>query len=72
MREAKHAVHYVLFNRQKHEKGTSSKIDEFTSLILLENALELIKKYAVMNRVNLVVGKCDSFRLDRGRSYLLS
>jgi hypothetical protein len=46
IREVKNAIHYVLFNKQRHEKRKYSTIDHYSSLLLMENALTLIKKFA--------------------------
>lgn len=69
--ETKNAVHYVLFNKQKHEKGTYSKIDEYSSLLMLDKALELIKKFAQTRKMTLLLGKGENWTLDKERSYLL-
>jgi putative transposase len=37
LRETRHAVHYVLFNKQKHAKLKSAHMDEFSSLALIKN-----------------------------------
>lgn len=71
IRETKHAVHYVLFNQQKHEKGTSSQIDEYTSLLGLNNAIELIRKFAVAKKMSLKIRKGEIWKGDQENSYLL-
>ena len=71
IRETRNAVHYVLFNQQKHEKGTYSKIDEYSSLLSTEAALELIKNYACKARMSLVLGRGESWIPDKIKSYLL-
>lgn len=71
LRETKNAILYVLFNKQKHEKGTYSKIDEYTSLLLLENATEVIRSFAVKGKITIKIGKMEFWELDKGHSYLL-
>lgn len=71
LRETKNAIQYVLFNQQKHEKGSYSKVDGFSSLSQLRNALELIRNFAKDNRMFLEVVRSDHFELDKGASYLL-
>lgn len=70
VRETKHAIEYVLFNKQKHEKGTCSAIDEYCSLLSLGNALELIRCYARKKKVTLSVQSKGSWELDNGASYI--
>ncbi len=69
-REVKHAVHYVLFNQQKHESGTYSKMDEYSSVLFLANGLELIRKFAKMKAMTIKIKKGDFWESDEGRSYL--
>lgn len=57
IRECKNAIHYVLFNQQKHEKGTYSSIDEYSSLLCFKGGLELVRKFAEKNRMILTIGK---------------
>lgn len=47
VKEARNAAFYVLFNNQKHEKGTCSTIDAYTSLWGLKDWRKLVKDYAV-------------------------
>lgn len=69
--EAKNATRYVLFNKQKHEKGTYSKIDEYSSILMLDYTLELIRKFARTRKMTLYIGKGEVWSLDKERSYLL-
>ena len=71
IRETKNAVHYVLFNKQKHGKGTYSKIDEYSSLLGLKNALKIIRKYSKDKKMTLIVGKIKEIDMDIGRSFLI-
>lgn len=68
IQETKNAINYVLFNKQKHEKGTSSTVDEYTSIF---GMYELMKSYAKFNRVTLKIGKLINHSVDEPRSYLL-
>lgn len=71
IQETRNAVHYVLFNQQKHEKGTYSVIDEYSSLLCLENAMELIRAFSKKNKITLKLKRIDSWILDLNRSYIL-
>ncbi len=71
LRETRNAVQYVLFNKQKHDNGTYSVIDEYSSILCLENAKELIREFAKINRVLLMIGKSEEWKPDQGRSYLI-
>lgn len=71
IREAKNATLYVLFNQQKHEKGKYSKIDEFSSLLLIDKSLEIIRNFVRKNRITLTIKRIDPWKLDHERSYLL-
>ncbi len=46
VRETKHALQYVLFNQQKHESGTYSVVDEYSSVLSCRNGLEMVRKFA--------------------------
>ena len=70
IRETSNAIQYVLFNKQKHEKGTYSQIDEYSSLLLIKDALNLVRKFSLKNRITLKIRKIDDFTLDPGGSYL--
>jgi REP element-mobilizing transposase RayT len=70
IREVKHAIHYVLFTRQRHEKRTYSTIDQYSSVLLVKNALELIKKFAQEKNVTLKICKEEEYSLDEGESFL--
>jgi hypothetical protein len=70
IREVKHAIHYVLFNKQRHEKRKYSTIDQYSSLLLMENALTLIKKFAQEKKVTLKIEKGEALFLDKEESFL--
>lgn len=70
LRETKNAIQYVLFNQQKHEKGIYSKIDEYSSLLQTEHALILIKNFARLHKMTLILEKGEAKYIDRARSYL--
>ena len=72
-REAINARNYVLFNKQKHEKGIcgTSMIDEYCSIWELEGALELIKEMAKKLRMRLIVKERVRWELDQASTYLL-
>lgn len=69
-REVKHAVQYVLFNQQKHDSGTYSVIDEYSSLLSLKQGLSLARKFAYKSRMTLKIQKGDVWELDSGKSYI--
>ncbi len=71
MRETRNAVQYVLFNQQKHEKGTSSKVDEYSSLLSNKRVLEWVKIFAERTKMTLLIGKRESWDPDQERTYLL-
>lgn len=71
IRETKNAVNYVLFNKQKHEKGRYSKVDEYSSLLSMDGAIGVIKKYARNNSITLHLLKSETWKLSREESYLL-
>jgi hypothetical protein len=60
----------VLFNQQKHEKGRYAKIDGYSSLLSLENALFLIQKFAKTKKMSLMLERPGKFELDQGTSFL--
>ena len=70
IRETRNVIHYVVFNKQKHEKGTCSTVDEYGSLLTMANAKEWIKEFARKNRLTMKVGKCD-WQGDQGRSWII-
>ncbi len=69
LREVKHAVHYVLFNQQKHEKGTYSVINDYSSVLSLKNGLDLIREFAKDKRITLKIDKGSDWVPDLGTSY---
>lgn len=69
--EVKNAVLYVLFNKQKHEKGASSFIDEYSSLLHLPCGLYLIQKFAEKRRMTLTVGRIVDWASDKESSFLM-
>jgi hypothetical protein len=70
IREVKNSIDYVLFNKQRHEKRKYSTIDQYSSLLLMENALTLIKKFSHENKVTLKIEKGEAFYLDKEESFL--
>lgn len=71
IREAKNAAQYVLFNQQKHERGTYSKVDRYSSLLSLERAAELIKSYARKAGITIMIGHAERWQSDKEKSFLL-
>lgn len=68
LRETKNAVHYVLFNSQKHG---SSRIDEYGSILSMPNALEIIRNFAKAQKITLSVKRGELWKPDPGKSYLI-
>lgn len=71
VRETKNAVHYVLFNEQKHETGTCSTVDGFSSLLCLENAMDLISKFCRKKKVEIRIGRGEKWLPDIPGSHLI-
>lgn len=69
--EAKNAIRYVLFNKQKHEKGRYSKIDNYSSILNLKGALVLIRNFARQKKLLLKVEGPEWAPVISERSYLL-
>lgn len=69
--ETRNAVRYVLFNKQKHEKGTYSVIDCYSSLLNLPDAMKYIRSFAIKSKMTLKIGVQDCWEGDRERSFLL-
>ncbi|WPU63824.1 hypothetical protein [Peredibacter starrii] len=70
LKETRNTIQYVLFNQQKHEKGTYSRMDDYSSLMQLKNALELIKCFSKKNWITIEVGRLEVRWLDEPMSYL--
>lgn len=69
IRETRNAIHYVLFNKQKHERGTCSTVDAYSSILGLRDGLKLIREFA-KNRMTITIGRSDPWPLDRPKSRL--
>lgn len=75
LRETRNAVHYVLFNEQKHEtprggQDIYGKICNYSSLVYLQNALELVRNFAQKKRMTLKFERGDTWNPDSPGSYL--
>ncbi len=70
LRETKNAVHYVLFNEQKHEKG-DSHAGEYSSILSLVNGRELIREFMVKNKRRIRIVKGEDWLPDKAGSHLL-
>ena len=68
LRETRNAVHYVLFNNQKHG---NREVDEYSSLLNLPNAIALIREFAMTKSMSLVIRKKDEWKPDESQSYFL-
>lgn len=67
VREAKNAVFYVCFNKQNHEKGTYSVLDDYSSLPDRRWIKEFVKK----RRITLKLDVSDLWTGDESRSFFL-
>jgi len=73
IKEAKHAIQYVLFNEQKHAKTQFSSVNGYSSVVYLKEALKLISNFARKNKMRLKVEKTwEEFDLQTASSYFLS
>lgn len=70
IRETKNAINYVLFNKQKHEKGKYSIVDEYCSILSLRNAMKIISEYAKRQSLTLKIEK-SWWLADKESSYVL-
>lgn len=66
--ETKNAIHYVLFNSQKHG---GKAVDEYSSLLLLKNAISLIRAYVTSKKVTLKIERSEWFVLDTPECFLI-
>lgn len=71
VRETRNAVHYVLFNEQKHDKGTCSTVDEYSSLLCLNNAMELISELCRKKKIQIRIGRGERWLPDYPESHIL-
>ncbi len=68
LRETKNAIHYVLFNEQKHSKSRMVRLNGYSSLIFCEDVNRLVRKAKFTLCMNRRM--TENF-LDSGRSYLV-
>ena len=71
IREARNAALYVLFNQQKHERGTYSKVDEYSSILSMERGREIIRNFAKKEKITIKLKEVEKWHPDRERSFLL-
>ena len=64
--ETKNALHYVLFNEQKHSRAKMIRMDGYSSV-----DLAMAKIYAKAKKMTLLASKLSPPRLDPGKSYFL-
>ena len=69
-REVKHALHYVLFNQQKHENGTYSAVTDYSSVLFIKRGMELIQRFAKQKRITIKIQKGGHWTPDPGNSFL--
>ncbi len=70
VREVKHALQYVLFNHQKHEKGIYSAVDQYSSLLSEKDGLKIIQKFAREKKMTIEIRKGEFWKGDPGTSWL--
>ncbi len=70
LRETKHAVRYVLFNRHHHEKGTYTQVDDYTSILALREGLRILRKFAKERKITIKVDGGNFWRPDHPKSFL--
>jgi REP element-mobilizing transposase RayT len=58
IRETKNAIQYVLFNEQKHG---SNRVDEYSSLLSLTNAIDLVRNFSIRSKMVIKIGKKDDY-----------
>lgn len=68
LRETKNAAYYVMFNRQKHERGTYSTIDEYSSVF---GKTDLIKQFLMMKRMVLKITRGEIWEGSPPTTWLL-
>lgn len=68
LQETKNAVQYVLFNKQKHEKGRCSYVDEYCSLWGMNNWM---KAFSKRHGMTLKMGILEKYPLDQALSFFL-
>lgn len=66
IQETKNAIRYVVFNKQRHEKGTYSNIDEYTSF----PGWEMIRKFAKKRKMTLKIGSIQYWKPSTASSFL--
>ena len=71
IREAKNAALYVLFNQQKHERRTYSKVDGYSSLLSMERGKEIIRSFAKREKITIKIKQTEKWLPDRERSFLM-
>lgn len=57
VRETRNAIHYVLFNQQKHEKGRYSTVGDYSSVLCFKDGMALVRKFAMRSRMVLKIEK---------------
>ncbi len=70
LRETRNAIYYVLFNQQKHERGTSSTIDEYSSVLSVAYGIDLVRLFAKRSKMTLKIGHSKWYS-DRPMSWLM-
>lgn len=69
-REARNAIHYVLFNEQKHDSGICSAINGYSSLLSAGGWQNLVRKFARMKRITLRIERGEMWKCDSSGSFI--
>ena len=67
LKETKNAIHYVIFNEQKHKKAKFARLDDYSSLFRFKDLAKLAKATKLAIIVEKVFMNMD---LDLGESFL--
>lgn len=71
LRETRNAVNYVLFNEQKHEKGTCSTTSEYCSLLSMKDAAERIREFVKKKKITIKLERGERWLPDYPGSHLM-
>ena len=70
LRETRNAIHYVLFNQERHEKGRCSEISDYSSVLSLLCGRKLVQNFARRRRITLKLGSHSPWDPDPAKSFL--
>lgn len=70
IQETRNAINYVLFNQQRHEKGTCSTVNEYSSVLSLQDGILLVQNWSRRKKMVLRIENGEGWKADSGLSYL--